>query len=350
MANIADIDKNFKVESTVGKEDIVYYDVRKTPFSVHGVFYENGQFRRMPEAVAKAVSPGVEILHKHTAGGRVRFRTDSPYIAIFVTLPQVGKMAHFPYTGSIGLDLYVREAGDETFVHTFVPTVGIADRLEGVYGCAGGVMREYTLNMPLYSAVSELFIGLKDTAKVEAPAPYTHTVPVVYYGSSVTQGACASRAGACYESIISRRLHTEYVNLGFSGSAKGEDAMIDYLASLEMSVFVCDYDYNAPHSAHLAATHEKLFSAVRATHPETPVIFMTRPRWFLSEDEEKCRQVVHTTYENAKAAGDTNVYLIDRSELLALCGCEGTVEGVHPNDFGFRSMAKAVGDVLEKLL
>ena len=126
--------------------------------------------------------------------------------------------------------------------------------------------------------------------------------------------------------------------------------MIDYLASLDMSIFVCDYDYNAPHAAHLQATHEKLVQAVRATHPQTPIVMMTRPRWFLSEDEEKCRQVIHTTYRNAKATGDHNVYLIDRSDLLALCGGEGTVEGVHPNDFGFRSIAKAVGDVLEQLL
>ena len=350
MRNMATIDKNFKVETSIHKSDIQFYDVRKAPFSVHGVQYENGQFRRMPAAVAKAVSENVHILHAHTAGGRVRFCTDSPYIAIHAKMPTLGKMPHFAFTGSIGMDLYVTENEEQVFVKTFVPPVDITDGYESVIEVGDGGMREYTLNMPLYSAVSELYVGLSDTAKVQAPTPYVNEKPVVFYGSSITQGACASRAGNCYEAILSRRFHMDYINLGFSGAAKGEDVMIDYLASLDMSVFVCDYDYNAPHAAHLAATHEKLFKAVRAAHPTTPVIFMTRPKWYLDEENTKCRAVVRQTYDNAKAAGDKNVYFLDNRALLAQCGNEGTVEGVHPNDYGFYSMAAAVGDVLEKLI
>lgn len=350
MRDIANVDKNFKVETTINKPDIRFYDVKNAPFSVHGVSFENGQFRRMPEEVAKAVSDNVYILHAHTAGGRVRFCTDSPYVAVYLKMPAVGKMPHFPFTGSIGLDLYVKQDGEETFVKTFVPPMDITDTYEGVIETGNGGMREYTLNMPLYSTVSELYVGLSDTAVVQAPSAYKNEKPVVFYGSSITQGACASRAGNCYEAILSRRLNMEYINLGFSGAAKGEDAMIAYLASLDMSVFVCDYDYNAPHAAHLAATHEKLFKAWRATHPTVPVIFMTKPKWYLTEEDEKCLAVVRQTYENAKKAGDTNVYFLDNRRLLAQCGNEGTVEGVHPNDYGFYSMAAAVGDVLERLL
>lgn len=350
MPGIEKIDKNFKVETALNKADIRFYDVKDAPFAVYGVSFEGGQFRRMPEDVAKAVGIDVHILHAHTAGGRVRFCTDSPYIAIHAKMPAVGKMPHFALTGSIGMDLYVTENEEQVFVKTFVPPFAITDGYESVVEVGVGGMREYTLNMPLYSAVSELYVGVSDTAKVQAPTPYINEKPVVFYGSSITQGACATRAGNCYEAILSRRFNMDYINLGFSGAAKGEDAMIEYLASLDMSVFVCDYDYNAPHATHLAATHEKLFKAVRATHPTTPVIFMTKPKWYFNEEDEKCLAVIRRTYENAKAAGDENVYLLDNRTLLAQCGNEGTVEGVHPNDYGFYSMASAVGDVLEKLI
>ena len=350
MRDISKIDKNFQVQTTFDKTDLQLYNVRQEPFVIYGVQYENGQFRRMPESVAKATGEAVDILHKHTAGGRVRFRTDSPYITIHAKMPYVGKMPHFALTGSIGMDLYERVEGEEIFRKTFVPKFDITDTLDGLYEGGDGGVREYTLNMPLYSGVSELYIGLREGSELLAPLPYKDKLPIVYYGSSITQGACATRPGRSYQSIIERRLQVDYHNLGFSGSARGEDPIIEYLASLPMSVFVCDYDYNAPHAAHLAATHEKLFLAVRATHPDTPVIFMTRPKVYLNENDEQCLQVVRTTYENALAAGDRNVYFLSGAQLLGEAGNEGTVEGVHPNDYGFVCMAKAVGDVLEKLV
>ncbi|MBP3381612.1 MAG: hypothetical protein J6L00_03105, partial [Clostridia bacterium] len=109
MSDMASVDKNFKVETTIDKPDLRFYDVKDAPFAVYGVSFEGGQFRRMPEAVAKAVSENVHILHAHTAGGRVRFCTDSPYIAIHAKMPALGKMPHFAFTGSIGLDMYSTE-------------------------------------------------------------------------------------------------------------------------------------------------------------------------------------------------------------------------------------------------
>ena len=105
--DIASIDKNFKLETELDLPDVCFYNVKEAPFAVYGVFYENGIFRRMPGAVAKTVSDGVVNLHARTAGGRVRFLTDSPYVAISAKMPCVAKMSHFPLTGSSGFDLYV---------------------------------------------------------------------------------------------------------------------------------------------------------------------------------------------------------------------------------------------------
>ncbi len=347
---IEKIDKNFSFASTVSIEGLSYYDILEQPFSIHGLLYEDGCFRRMPDAVAKNVSDGVYWLHKNTAGGRVRFCTDSPYIAIHAEMPEACFMSHCALTGSSCFDLYVRdESGKERFVDSFKREVSNRYGYESVIYPPGEGMREYTINFPTYSSVNRLYVGLKENARLEAPGKYAVEAPVVFYGSSITQGGCASRPGSTYQAIASRRLDFDYINLGFSGNAKGEQVMADYIASLPMSVFVCDYDHNAPTVSHLAATHENLYRTVRKVYPDIPVVFMARPLFYLNEDAQKRLEVIKETYEKAKAAGE-RVCLLDGPTLMAMAGDDGLVDGAHPNDLGFASMAKAVGDALALIL
>lgn len=347
MANLADIDKNFRINTNINKEDIKFYNARVEPFKIYGIFYEDGKFRRMPESVAKTVSPGVHALHANTAGGRVRFKTSSPYIAISAKMPSICRMSHFPLCGSAGFDLYVN--GEHR--HTYQPPYNIEDGYEGIIDSLGTDMKDVLINFPLYSDVSELFIGLADSAEVEAPVPYTNEKPVVYYGSSVTQGGCVSRPGTAYQGFISRDLDTNFINLGFSGNAMGEEEIYNYIKFLDMSAFVMDYDYNAITYEHLEATHEKMFLSIREAQPELPIILMTAPLPTpLSSFYEKRYDLIRKTFENARERGDKNVYFIGGPELMALCGKEGTVDMTHPTDFGFYSMAVAVTKVLKSIL
>lgn len=351
MSDIAAIDANFKVETKIAQEDLRFYDSRQASFQICGVYFEDGKFRRMPESVAKAVNPGVLRLHANTAGGRIRFQTDSPYVAIHTKMPSIGKMPHFALTGSAGFDLYGKEEGEqERYMGTFTPPFAIADGYESILRFPGAKMREITINMPLYSEVSQLYIGLQEGATLLPPKPYKAQKPIVYYGSSITQGGCASRPGNAYQNPIARRLNLDYVNLGFSGSAKGEQAIADYIAGLEMSVFVYDYDHNAPTPEHLQETHEKMFLTIRKARPDIPVIMMSRPRACLNAEDQRRLEIITATYENAKARGDKNVYLLTGPELMRDAGCDGNVDGTHPTDYGFASMAHALGDLLEKML
>lgn len=349
--NISTIDTNFAVQEQFTQDGICFSDVRQAPFSVHGVFFENGKFRRMPEAVAKTVSEGVHWLHTNTAGGRVRFATDSEVICIRVKTENEGKMPHFALTGSIGFDLHTGARYVGTFIPPFDAHGGFESRLWIPEDLRDGTVRTYTLHLPLYSDVCQVLVGIAEDAALQAATTYTHPVPVVYYGSSITQGGCASRPGNAYENIVSYELDCDHINLGFSGNAKGEDTMIDYLADLNMSVFVCDYDHNAPTAEHLQNTHEKLFKAIRTKHPDLPVVFMTRPQPYLSKDEKSRLQIVQTTYKNALANGDRNVYFIPGPQLLNdATRNTALVDNCHPNDSGFVSMAGAVADVLRKIL
>ena len=220
--------------------------------------------------------------------------------------------------------------------------------------------REMMIHFPTYSDVSELYIGLAAGSTVGHGTPYKHKTPVVYYGSSITQGACASRPGNSYEAIISNELDCDHTNLGFSGSARGEDAIVDYICSLDMSVFVLDYDHNAPSAEPLEGTYEPFYNKFRASHPDTPVIFVTRPTFMndvgvsddaCTMDRIRCREGVFRTYMNALAAGDRNVDFIDGASLFNgpyadLC----TVDSIHPNDAGFLRMAEKIGQSVAKFL
>ncbi len=349
--NMQEIDKNFAVKSELTQPGVKAYNVCEAPLKLYGLIPpQNTQdiFRRIPEEVAKAVSNAVWLLHANTAGGRVRFRTDSAYIGIYAKLPSVGKMPHFALAGSAGFDLYRRTDEGERYVTTFIPPFAIEDTLRGEVTVEADGVQEYTVNFPLYSDVSEVYILLDEHATVLPPIPYADERPVVYYGSSITQGGCASRPGNAYQGMLSRRLGHHFLNLGFSGNALAEDAIADYIAALDMRAFVFDYDHNAPTVEHLQATHEKLFRTVRAKHPTLPIICASRPT-ALPNDARVA--VIKATVERAKAAGDKWVYFIDMGEEMARSGIgdDFAVDGCHPTDLGFYIMANAFERVFREI-
>ena len=346
---ISEIDKNFEVKSENHK-DTRYFDVLDKPFSLYGVFYENGAYRRLPESVAKEVSVGVHALHTHTAGGRIRFVTDSPYVSVLAKYTSVGKMPHFALTGSAGFDLYENTPSGEVYVKTFIPQFDISDTLDSTIPFPSSSLRSFTVNFPLYSGLSSVYIGIKEGSRLEKADGYAIEKPIVYYGSSITQGGCASRPGLSYQSVISRALNVNHVNLGFSGNAKAEDAISDYISRLDMSLFVYDYDHNAPSVEHLLSTHKKMFTKIREAQPNLPIVMLSRPKADLTDDEITCREIIRATYSSAKVSGDQNVYFMDGKELMYLAGDEGTVDSCHPNDLGFYSMASALIPLIKSIL
>ena len=324
------------------------------PFAIYGLYKpENGTpFRRIPEDVAKATSDGVYGLHVNTAGGRVRFKTDAAEICIKL---KGGHhfMDHMALLGEHGCDLYIEDAqGNHTFKGSFRFSAAsrgdyVSDKL-----CLGSGTKYLTINLPLYGGINELTVGLSKGATVSAPLPYVHEKPIVFYGSSITQGGCASRPGTCYQAYICRDLKTDYINLGFSGNAKGEDAIVNYMASLDMAAFVSDYDHNAPNNEHLEATHYKMYEAIRAKNPDIPYIMITRPNGsILNETVVKRRAIVMASYLKALENGDKNVYFIDGHAFFYGGDRDScTVDGTHPNDLGFQRMGKVIGEILQTAL
>ena len=353
MKKIDEIDKNFKIETDLNEKNIRFYNVKEKPFDLYGFYNsETGrQFTRMPPEIAKNISEGVYTLCHRTAGGRVRFGTNSPYIAISVQLPSICPMPHMPLSGSAGFDLYTFSDNVYRYEHSFIPSNEAVDGYEAIYYFEDAAMRDITINFPLYNDVSELYIGVSENSVISEGEKYINEKPVVYYGSSITQGGCASRPGNSYQGMLSRRFNIDFVNLGFSGCAKGERLMADYISGMDMSCFVFDYDHNAQSVEFLEKTHASMFDIIREKNPDLPIIMLSRPDIRKSDETDERFGVIEKTYNAAKQRGDKNVYLIDgRNIMRNLAGDSGTVDGCHPNDLGFFCMAESIGAVLEKIL
>lgn len=355
---ISEIDKNLALDIVTSDENTVFMDVSKEPFQVTGVLLptpEEPYYRRMPQELADRVSKGVSELNHHTAGGRVRFRTDSPYISLHSVQSAVCLMNHMAVCGIGGFDLYAKADDDdeelqEYYVGTFRPPFHLETGYDAIVRLPDRRMRTFTLNMPLYGGVNELYLGFDRESVIEAP-PAQRYKPVAYYGSSITQGGCASRPGNSYQGILSRALDCGQVNLGFSGNGMGEPEVAEYIAGMQLSAFVMDLDNNCHSAEQLRQVHEPFFQIIRKAQPKLPVIFVSRPPLMGSTDNPARIEVILETYNKALAAGDKHVYFINGSEFFdAFAGDAATVDGCHPNDYGFVLMALGILPVLEKAL
>lgn len=332
-------------------EGIKYYDIKNDPFKIYGIYYsaEEGHYRRIPQSVADATNDGVKGLSKHTAGGRVRFKTNSDKLVIKAKTIDGGQMFHATPLMEYGFDIYKLTDRGYRFLGATKPAFANRTEYELEFNLPKGD-NELTVVFPLYGCVKSLEIGICEGASLEAHTPYKYEKPVVYYGSSITQGGCASRPGKAYQDIICRRFDYNYINLGFSGSAKGEDAICEYMASLDMSAFVSDYDHNSA-TEQLRQNHFKLYSIIRAKHPSIPYIMVTKPDFKYTDDDFERRSIVMESYIKARRSGDKKVYFVDGSDFFI--GDESfldmTVDTCHPTDDGFRRMADNIGEVMDKV-
>lgn len=349
MVKISAVDKKYLVNSKGSTFD----PLRCPYFDVSGFSYleENGNYYRMKRADSSKYPADVRDLADNTAGGRIRFRTDSSYMKISVKLSHSSTFTHMTIRGASGIDVYKGTGSNKTFVKTVSPDKTSTVVSETVN--LEGVETEYTLVLPLYTGISSLTITLDPKASIGEPTEYAVEKPVVFYGSSITQGCSASRPGTNYADVVTRMLDANLVNLGFSGAAKGEQVVADYIAGIEMSAFVLDYDYNADSPDHLKSTHYNFYKTVRTAHPDVPIIIMTKNNVAISDDDTNAqrRAVIKETYTKAVSEGDKNVYFIDGQYVYPeiardLC----TVDGTHPSDLGMYYMAQALYPVLKEAL
>ena len=344
--NAASIDKNFDIPSVINKDGLTFYDACE--MSLYGVEFTGGKFRRMKEKDATVIGENILMISSETAGGRVKFASNSDRIAIFAEYASIARVPNYSLSATMGFDIY----SGERFVGVFVPPLDAKDSYESVIELsdADGSMQEYTINFPISSEVTRLLIGITSSSKILPGKKYKNETPIVFYGSSTTQGACASHPGNAYPTILSRALDTNITNLSFWGNAKGEESMAKYIANLDMSVFVFDYDYNAPSAEHLSATHESMFKIIRERQPNLPIIILSAPKPYPTKKDFERIEIIKRTYENAVSLGDKQVYFLSGSDMLAPVSNLALADNVHPGDVGFAAISGALIPILKNII
>ncbi len=307
---------------------------------------------RLPERYEGRVRPPVWGLAQSPSGARIRFATDSTALGIRAHWPRLGHMNNMPRIGQLGIDVYV----DGEYWRPIFPT-GDENDLEAVaFEGRAAQRREVTLYPGLYAPVELQAIGLSDGASVEAPAPFAVEKPVAYYGSSITQGGCASRSSMSYQAIVSRALNVDFVNLGFSGNGRGEPELAEAMAEIDASCYVLDWAVNCPTLEECEERYAPFLQIIRDARPDTPVICVTpifSTNQILNPDtakQEPMREIIRAAVAERIEAGDRSIRLVEGCSLLGPDDREGLVDMTHPNDIGFVSMARGLEPHLQAAL
>ena len=354
MENISKIDPRLAIVDCT-EPDAVWHAVSEPPFALHGVFFEaeSDRYVRMPGSVAAEASRSVLGLSRMTSGGRLRFATDSPYVALRALIPAYMPMPHMPLTGSHSFVFFVDGAYRGGKV-TPTPTAlfeakGEKVAISGVCRLPGG-MHEIEVYFPLYGGVHSVEIGLAPGAVLNPPRPYQRKKPIVFYGSSITQGACASRAGNDATAFLCRWLDSDYLNLGFSGNGNAEPAMLAYLAGLDAGAYVFDYNYYpSAHPDRVLPPHYDIYRCLRDAHPDVPILMIDKPG--CSGGYPERREMIESTLRCAIAEGDRAVAAIDAHDFFGERDRDAClVDSDHPNDLGFYRMAEVMYRTLAPLL
>ncbi len=331
--------------------NLTWHDV--TTWGVEGREWGNEErlrwFDRFPAAAQKTVTPAVWSLSRDSSGMMVRFKTDATSIHVHYKLlkDRIG-MPHMPATGVSGVDLYARDSnGKWRWVQVTKPDKQEV-RAEIIKDLAPGY-REYAAYLPLYNGVESLEIGVPAGSKFEGLAP--RAKPIVFYGTSITHGACASRPGMVHTAILGRRFDSPVVNLGFSGNGRMDTAVGDYLVKIDASIYVIDCLPNMQ-PAQVTERTIPLVKQLRAAKPNTPIV-LVEDRRFTNDWITPAKAKFHTdnhaalkaAFETLQKEGVKNLYYVPGDALYGT-DSEGATDASHASDLGFMRQA----DVMEPIL
>ena len=367
--SVAKFDPRMAIQSAVvDTNGIKWIDGKFLP--LEGKYFSNtsAYYDRLPSNVTENVNGGVRGMKNHSSGLQFRFSTNSKTLH-FKWKPVNARldMDHMPSTGVSGIDVYRQDAGGKW---RYVKTGRIRNATAG-----GSLTVDWVpgapciVNLPLYNGIASFSLGIEKSAKIEALGPRKSGVnkPVVFYGTSITHGGCASRPGLAYSSIVGRELDVPIVNLGFSGSGRMEFEMSEHLAAIDASCYVLDCLWNmsslrnakAKSEADLKGVrpgpdaivrvrYEPFIRNLRRLRPDVPIVMAEQCDVYCAGPNAK-DVFIKKLYDKLVAEGWKNLVYLPKTDMYT-GDVEGTVDGVHPNDLGMMSLSKAFGKAVKKAL
>ncbi len=334
--------------------EVVWHEA--TEFDIEGQGWTETQspYDRLPTHAKGSVPESVWGLGKQSAGLCARFQTTARTVSVRWELTSESlAMPHMPGTGVSGVDFYRRAAdGSWQFVQNGRPAARTGNMMNANLPDSAA-MTECLVYLPLYNGVKQVEIGVPAGAMLEKAAqrPAAKRRPIVYYGTSIAQGGCASRPGNAHVAMLGRMLDRPMINLGFSGSGRMEPAVSQLLSELDPALYAIDCLWNIGGMTDEDFTSRvtTLVQNIRKTRPLTPILFVGQSHIHPGAAPSHFEQLQERVVKGLRAGGIPGLSLCPGNILLGSDG-DGTVDGVHPNDLGFRRHADALAPILTNLL
>jgi hypothetical protein len=340
------------LSSSLPVDSIVFYDGQL--FSVIGKYHQEKNYVRFPETYREKLRKEVWDLGQHSAGISIRFCSNADTIKVRWTVKFDNSFDHMPLTGIKGVDLYAFTDGFWKYVNT--------GRVEGkqneftLVKTVGSISREYLLNLPLYDGVESLSIGINSSAEISLPKAETLLAkkPVVYYGTSIAQGGCASRPGMAFTNILERAMDRCFINMGFSGNGTFDQSVGEAMCEIDASLYVIDCIPNTQNEL-IYERAIALVKQLKLRRPSVPVLLVDAYNYesgFGNSKESvtaKKMSELQRAFEEIRESGIPDIFYLQGDGLIGY-DHEGTVDGVHPNDLGMMRMAESLQPVIRKIL
>jgi len=325
------------------KDNSIYYG--KESFLIEGTGIpesaKESPYDRLPLSAKGIVRKPVWDLSKNSAGISARFISNSRSIKVKWGVMDDAYLNHMASTGVKGVDLYCKMDGKWVYVNTGRPS-GKENAATLLTSLSPGE-REFKIYLPLYDGTTHLEIGIDSAATIRKPAPETQ-LPIVFYGTSILQGGCASRPGMVFTSIISRKMNVDCYNFGFSGNGKMDPPVVNILAGIKASFYVIDC---LPNMLPKEVTDSvmPMVKTLRAKNPLTPIVLVEEIEYARIPFESSVKkafdvknQALKTEFDKLIKEGVKDLYYISSANAIGTDN-EGTVDGTHMTDLGFMRYA-----------
>ena len=359
------MDKNMIGNETREEENITWISVEDSRVRLSGFafFEEDHKLLRVPnrlKSIFEQVNPCINELGVHTAGGQLSFRSNTSRVFIKASITTTPNMVNMTPVAQCGFDCYI---GDTPYDLRFFGITKF-DVTKSDYTCEvvskldTTKIKEFLFHFPLYAGVMKLEIGIEKDALIEPPTPYEKEGKLIFYGTSITQGGCASRPGMAYTNYLARKLNLEHCNFGFSGNGLGEYEVACMLSEIENPLlYVIDYEANSGTNGRMVKSLVDFIGCLREHHKETPILVVSRVPYLMDLLEEstgalrnQLREFQRSTVETLRKQGDNAIYFMDGSTLWGDDFDEYTVDFIHPTDLGFYFMGKGLEPVIKEIL
>ena len=332
------------------EKNLYWYNARELTIEGKGWEENESLYSRIPAKAKGIVRDPIWELGKCSAGISIHFTTNTPSLS--VKWDGFKARDHMTAVGVSGVDLYVKHNGQWKWLAVGRPTQELNE--SQLFADLPSESRDYLLYLPLYNPVHKIELGIPAPFELKATQPRDKK-PIVFYGTSITQGGCASRPGMCYTAILGRWLDTPVINLGFSGNGIMEPEVIDLLAELDPAIYVLDNMPNMEESA-INEREESAIRKLRIAHPKTPIVLIDNMLYcdaFLKKSRmnryTSSNLAQYAIYEKLIKEGMLNLHYIKDDALIGTDG-EATVDGTHFTDLGYMRFSEKLLEPLKAII